>query len=521
MTPTVKNPDPFARQLQEAIAAAAGTAKGSGPNGNRVATGTVDARTSVRTRTRAVPDRDHAEARRLADARRIATKVGRGMLEASTSQTAEHSDDVVVISGAICDLLEIHGEERQELLAAAKLHDIGKAAVPREILEKPGALNDEEWKVMRTHTIVGGDILASVPELNRIAKLVRHSHERWDGGGYPDGLAGEDIPLGSRIIFCADTFDAIRADRPYRAGRPAAEALAEIRRHAGTQFDPDIVEALVQVTRELKMSPPPAGARVRRSNRLMALLLTLALGVSGSAVARSGLLGAPEATAAGTSTAAVAAEQCDPFSCGWLPGGPLTADLLGGADAGGAAFLSGPGALALGGPGSVVLPGGAVVTPGGAKDDSGSPADPSAPGAKPESAPGQSGDAPGNSGNPAPGNSGNNPQGGPPGHNRPSGGSPGNSGNPAPGNSGNNPHGGPPGHNGGGGPGNSGGGGNSGGSPGNSGGAPGNSGNAPGQSGSPGNSGSAGNSGSSGSSAPGNSGGNPHGGPPGQGKPPK
>ena len=155
-----------------------------------------------------------------------------------TSETAAHSDDVVVISRAICDLLRIKGEQRQDLLAAAHLHDIGKAAIPAKILNKPGPLTAKEWELMRAHTEVGADILASVPELEGIARVVRHSHERWDGKGYPDGLAGEEIPLGSRIIFCADAFHAIRSDRPYRPGRPAPDVLVEVRANAGTQFDP-------------------------------------------------------------------------------------------------------------------------------------------------------------------------------------------------------------------------------------------------------------------------------------------
>lgn len=215
-----------------------------------------------------------------AEARRIATKVGHGILAAKNLDAARHSDDVVVIAGAICDLLEIRGAERQDLLAAARLHDIGKAAVPSEILNKPGPLNEAEWELVRTHTVVGERILASVPELEGIARLVRHSHERWDGGGYPDGLAGEAIPLGSRIISCADAFHAIRTDRPYQAGRLPATALVELRRNAGTQFDPAVVAALDQVVRELRMVP--ARGHVRRSSRLSALLLMPAIGGRGA-----------------------------------------------------------------------------------------------------------------------------------------------------------------------------------------------------------------------------------------------
>ena len=177
-------------------------------------------------------------------ARRIATRIGHGMLAASHQETAKHCDQVVVISRSLCPVLGIQGHERQDLLAAARLHDLGKVAMPDALLEKAGPLNAKEWGQMRTHTIAGSEILEAVPELAGVAKLVRSSHERWDGAGYPDGLRGEQIPLGSRVIFCADAFDAIQSDRPYRKGRSGAEALEEIRRNSGSQFDPAIVDAL-------------------------------------------------------------------------------------------------------------------------------------------------------------------------------------------------------------------------------------------------------------------------------------
>jgi putative nucleotidyltransferase with HDIG domain len=184
----------------------------------------------------------------VAEARRVATRVGRGMLAERDPGTAEHSDDVVVIAEAICEVLEIRGSKREDLLAAARLHDIGKAAIPREILDKPGKLTSEEWGEIRAHTAIGAEIIGSVPGLDGVAKMIRHSHERWDGEGYPDRLAGEEIPLGSRVIFCADAFHAIQSDRPYRKGRPASEAIAEVKRNSGEQFDPDVVEALIKAT---------------------------------------------------------------------------------------------------------------------------------------------------------------------------------------------------------------------------------------------------------------------------------
>ncbi len=117
--------------------------------------------------------------------------------------------------------------------------------MPSEILHKPGPLDDAEWKVMRSHAAVGGELVERIDAFAHLAPAVRSSHERWDGGGYPDGLAGERIPLAARIIAACDTYDAIVTDRPYRAGRTPAQAMAELRRVAGTQLDEQVVAALL------------------------------------------------------------------------------------------------------------------------------------------------------------------------------------------------------------------------------------------------------------------------------------
>jgi ribonuclease P protein subunit RPR2 len=124
------------------------------------------------------------------------------------------------------------------------LHDIGKLAVPDAILRAPGRLTEEQWTLMRRHPEEGVAMLAHVPFLDRALDVVRHHHERWDGGGYPSGLKGDEIPLWARIFAVVDALDAMTAERPYRAARPYDAALAEIRRHAGTQFDPAVVDAL-------------------------------------------------------------------------------------------------------------------------------------------------------------------------------------------------------------------------------------------------------------------------------------
>jgi diguanylate cyclase (GGDEF)-like protein/PAS domain S-box-containing protein len=158
-----------------------------------------------------------------------------------------HLDEVTSLADAVADSFELPDEDRGPLLQAASLHDVGKAAIPDEILNKKGPLDDEEWEFMRRHTLIGERILSAAPALAVASKLVRSSHERYDGKGYPDGLAGADIPLGARIIGVCDAYDAMVSDRPYRASLSPAEALAELNRCAGTQFDPAVVEVFGEV----------------------------------------------------------------------------------------------------------------------------------------------------------------------------------------------------------------------------------------------------------------------------------
>jgi diguanylate cyclase (GGDEF)-like protein/putative nucleotidyltransferase with HDIG domain len=159
--------------------------------------------------------------------------------------TGEHSEAVIDMSGAVARTLGLSDVEVQRVRSAALLHDIGKVAIPDEILHKPGPLNDQEWVLMREHPVIGERILRVLPGLGTVARIVRHEHERWDGGGYPDGLVGPQIPLGSRIIIAADTYHAITSDRPYRTARSHQDAVEELIRCAGTQFDPRVTEALI------------------------------------------------------------------------------------------------------------------------------------------------------------------------------------------------------------------------------------------------------------------------------------
>jgi diguanylate cyclase (GGDEF)-like protein/PAS domain S-box-containing protein len=162
-----------------------------------------------------------------------------------------HLDEVTTLCEAVAYRLAIPDVERAPLLQAASLHDVGKAAIPDEVLLKQGPLDDQEWAFMRRHTVIGERILSAAPALTRASRLVRSSHERFDGKGYPDKIAGNEIPLGSRIIAVCDAYDAMVSDRPYRLPLDSVDALAELRRCAGTQFDPDVVEVFGEALRDV------------------------------------------------------------------------------------------------------------------------------------------------------------------------------------------------------------------------------------------------------------------------------
>ncbi|HUA11323.1 MAG TPA: HD domain-containing phosphohydrolase [Solirubrobacteraceae bacterium] len=165
------------------------------------------------------------------------------MLSEREPTLGDHVFDVGELAVTIGSSLGMEGEELDELGRAAELHDIGKLAIPDAILRKPGPLNDSEWRFMRQHTLIGERVLNVVPAMVRVARIVRSSHEHWDGSGYPDGLAGSEIPLGARIVAVCDAYDAITAERTYDTARSPAEALDELRAGAGSQFDPEIVHA--------------------------------------------------------------------------------------------------------------------------------------------------------------------------------------------------------------------------------------------------------------------------------------
>ena len=158
-----------------------------------------------------------------------------------------HSADVSRMAELVARRLGVSDDQLEPICHAAELHDVGKVGIPDAILSKPGELDPAEWEFMRRHTIIGERIVSGAPALAQVGRLVRSSHERWDGTGYPDELGGEEIPIGSRVIAVCDAFDAMQSERPYKAGRETSEALSELRRNSGTQFDPAVVEAFCVV----------------------------------------------------------------------------------------------------------------------------------------------------------------------------------------------------------------------------------------------------------------------------------
>ncbi|MBI5310858.1 MAG: HD domain-containing protein, partial [Actinobacteria bacterium] len=165
-------------------------------------------------------------------------------LHARDGYTGDHSKETLAMTMAVAHELELEADVREQLADTALLHDIGKIGIPNSILQKPGKLTDDEWVTMKRHPEIGEQILRDMPGFEEVANAVRHEHERWDGGGYPDGVAGEQIPLISRIVLACDAYHAMTSDRPYRAAMSEDEALAELRRNSGTQFDPRVVVAL-------------------------------------------------------------------------------------------------------------------------------------------------------------------------------------------------------------------------------------------------------------------------------------
>ena len=205
---------------------------------------------------------DPSHALQIADERLYAQKYSRrgdsgrtvsALLEALAVREPDIQAQLAEVSELSVDIGQMLGlrrDELDELERAAQLHDLGKLAVPDEILRKPGPLDERDWEFVRQHTIVGERILRASPALRSVASIVRSSFESWDGSGYPDGLAGEAIPLQSRIIRACNAYVAMTSDRPYREALSAETALSELERLAGTVFDPTVARVLVARVRD-------------------------------------------------------------------------------------------------------------------------------------------------------------------------------------------------------------------------------------------------------------------------------
>ena len=215
------------------------------------------------------------ERSRAAEAYRAVVRSLAAALEARDGYTGEHSDAVHDLSIAVAQRLGLGSREVAEVEAVALLHDVGKIGIPDGILHKPGPLTDDEWKLMREHPVIGERILRPLPGLSNVATAVRHEHERWDGNGYPDGLAGEAIPLASRIVLACDAYNALVSDRPYRKALSEDRATTELRRCSGTQFDPLVIDALLDC-----LADPAAMVHYAGTDD-MALALTESAGTEG------------------------------------------------------------------------------------------------------------------------------------------------------------------------------------------------------------------------------------------------
>jgi len=211
-----------------------------------------------------------SEALRTADVRMYANKAsrsstGRQVADALLQVLSEqdegmntHGDRVAELAGEVAGALDQPDLEIRRIRLAARLHDIGKSALPESLLNKPGPLSSQEWEFMHRHTMIGERIVLAAPALATTAPLIRSSHEHLDGSGYPDGLRGSQIPLGARIITACDTFDAMTSARSYRAATSVEQALDELRRCSGSQFDPNVVDALCAVVKEARVGEPTA-----------------------------------------------------------------------------------------------------------------------------------------------------------------------------------------------------------------------------------------------------------------------
>jgi HD-GYP domain-containing protein (c-di-GMP phosphodiesterase class II) len=224
----------------------------------------------------------YAAALELSQTYRGTVMVLSDVVEADDGYTAFHCRSVVELATAVGQELKLKPDLLQELEIAALLHDVGKIAIPKEILNKPARLTEAEFELMKTHTVEGQALLDRIGgRLARVGTIVRSCHERWDGRGYPDGLLGEEIPLAARIVFCCDAYSAMTTNRPYRTAMPRDEAIQELRANAGSQFEPRVVDALITVldeTEEMSQSYSDAVRAVLAGQPATAIPLEVSAG---------------------------------------------------------------------------------------------------------------------------------------------------------------------------------------------------------------------------------------------------
>jgi putative nucleotidyltransferase with HDIG domain len=193
---------------------------------------------------------ERARAQELRSSYTMTVRALANAVEARDAYTGKHAERVAAYGLEIASAVGMKLSEEPQMEFGFLLHDVGKVAIPDAILFKPERLSADEQALMRTHTVIGADIVADIDFLGSARDVIRSHHERWDGDGYPDGLAGEAIPLAARVFAVADTLDAVTTDRPYRPARSLAVARKEIDRVAGTQFDPAVVGAFHSVSDE-------------------------------------------------------------------------------------------------------------------------------------------------------------------------------------------------------------------------------------------------------------------------------
>ena len=195
------------------------------------------------------PARVQWRARRRHGLDRIAAEATVSALMTALAQrdcgTAQHSERVAALAALVGERVGVANGYHDDLVLAARLHDVGKLGIPDRVLQKGGPLSDLEWRVMRSHSVRGAEIVSRIPRLDAVARAVRHVHERWDGSGYPDGLCGDEIPVESRIIAACDAYDAMRSRRPYCGPLDGGIARRELQAVAGSQLDPVAVDALL------------------------------------------------------------------------------------------------------------------------------------------------------------------------------------------------------------------------------------------------------------------------------------